>query len=268
MKFLKITSAFLGGIFLLSGVAMADNLPASPPPFTTPASAPSASPPAAAPNSTTGAPSQKLNVEGLRQKYYAKGVDTEFRVVQNRLYSKAGKISLGVFGSSVSADPFLSIQALGASLDYYFSEYFGVGVWGYRAFTTPSSALIQFQQQTNATTDTDYFNSFLGAQLKASLIYGKLSLLGTSIIYYDLYLTGGAGSLSTESGSYIAPTFGIGQQVYLNQHFALNIAYTGMIFSENVPEKVRPTSPGQIGFNRSNFTNILSLGVNIILGGS
>ncbi len=236
---------------------------------------PQASQAAGANSAASSAPSsggQKLNVEGLRQKYWAKGEDPELRVVQNRLYSKAGKLSLGVFGALVNGDPFLSIQALGGSLDYYFNEYFGIGVVGWKAYTTGSAALTQLQsiQQSsggNANANTNFVKAFYGADVKASLIYGKLSLVGKAIIYYDLYLTGGAGSISTESGNYIGPTFGIGQQIYLSQHFALNFAYTGFVYSEYLPDKIDGTPSVLSSSTRSNFTSIITGGINILIGG-
>src|SRR5882724_4686107 len=66
---------------------------------------------------------ERVNVENIKQKYWARGDESELGVVQNRLYSKAGKFELALFGGLLSTDPFLNVTALGGSLGYHFSEY-------------------------------------------------------------------------------------------------------------------------------------------------
>lgn len=207
---------------------------------------------------------ERLNVNNLKQKYWAKGEETELRVVQNRLYSKANKLELGVFGGIVSTDPFLNVQSLGLAVNYYFSEYFGVGVIGWKDFAGASSAQAFLSASTNNTVvaDTNIPSAFYGLDAKASLIYGKLSVLGKTIIYYDLFLQGGMGLTSTETGSYITPMFGIGQQIYLSKVLSFHLTFLEMFYSETVNHKNASTQPP---LQRTNFNNTINLGFNFLL---
>src|SRR5262245_10788021 len=55
---------------------------------------------------------ERVNVENIKQKYWARGDESELGVVQNRLYSKANKLELSLLGGILSTDPFLSVKAL------------------------------------------------------------------------------------------------------------------------------------------------------------
>src|SRR4051812_5711745 len=85
-------------------------------------------------NDTPKGVDEKVNVESIKEKYWARGDESELGVVQNRLYSKEHKFEFGVFGGSVSTDPFLSVHALGASMAYHFTEYFAAQIEGWHDF--------------------------------------------------------------------------------------------------------------------------------------
>ena len=96
-----------------------------------------------------------------------------------------------------------------------------------------------------------------------SLFYGKLSVLGKSIIYYDFYFLGGLGLTNTESGNYPTPSLGLGQRFYLNRTLSIRLDYRLFYFYENIVEKVVPTMIGQIRGQRSNWNNTVNLGINL-----
>lgn len=144
---------------------------------------------------------------------------------------------------------------------------------GFKDYVGKSSALNTFEQTVaatatiHATTQTNPPRYFLGAEAMGSFLYGKLSLVGKSIIYYDMHLLAGAGARNTESGTYLAPYVGIGQQVYLNQIMSLRLDYRLMGYNENLTEKVITTRLGQNIGSRMNYTNLLTLGVTFLFGG-
>ncbi len=210
---------------------------------------------------------QSVDVEAIREKYWTPGSSTEMNVVQDRLYSKEHKIEIGGFASAVASDPFLSMGTLGGSIGYHFSEYFSAHFVAMRYLVSPSSALVTFQETRGATTNTNDPHSFYGSEASASILYGKLSLLGKAIIYYDLHLLGGLGSTSTETGSYLTPLAGIGQQIHLSHLFSLKVDYRLMPFHEQIVEKVIPTKLGQVVGERWNWTNSISVGVAMMFGG-
>ena len=211
---------------------------------------------------------EKVHVDAIKERYWARGDDSELGVVQNRIYTKAGKLEFGAFMGFISSDPFLSVQSFGGSVGWHLSEYLGLRVLGWQTRVSPSSALLTFQETRGATTNTNEPKSFLGAEAAGSVLYGKLSLLGKQIIYYDFHLLGGGGVTRTESGSYATPLIGLGQQIYLSKAVSFVVDYRLMAYHENILEKVIPTKLGQVVDERVNWTSALTLGVSILLGGS
>ena len=208
----------------------------------------------------------KVNVDSIKQKYWARGDESELGVVQNRLYTKSGKVEFSVFGGFVSSDPFLSVHNVGGSLGYHLTEYLSLNVMGWKAFASPSSALSTFQQVSGATTNTNEPKSYIGTELAADLIYGKLSLAGKKIIYYDFHLLGGLGVTSTQSGNDFTPSVGLGQQTWISKCVALKIDYRLMEYHEDIVEKVKPSLLGQVVDNRANWTNVITVGFSFLFG--
>ncbi|OFZ23336.1 MAG: hypothetical protein A2X94_03815 [Bdellovibrionales bacterium GWB1_55_8] len=210
---------------------------------------------------------EKVQVDAIKEKYWNRGDESELGVVQNRLYTKAGKLEVGSFFGMLSSDPFLSVQSFGGSVGFHLSEYLGLRLLGWKSQVSPSNALITFQETRGATTNTNEPRAFYGAEAAGSILYGKLSFLGKKIIYYDLHLLGGAGVTQTESGNYITPLLGVGQQIYLSKSLSLVVDYRLMAYRENLLEKVIPTKLGQVVDERMNWTNTLTLGISMLFGG-
>ncbi|OFZ01459.1 MAG: hypothetical protein A2Z97_08195 [Bdellovibrionales bacterium GWB1_52_6] len=211
---------------------------------------------------------ESVDVEAIKKKYWARGDESELGVVQNRLYTKTNKVAFSLLGGLVSADPFLDVKALGGSLGYHLNEYFGIYLMGWKASAASSSALETFERVSRVTANTNKPQWYLGSELAASLVYGKLSLLGRKIIYYDLHFLAGLGATRTESGTSLTPSFGIGQAIWLTHQLALRIDYRLMPYREDIVEKVRPSLMGQIVDSRTNWSNVVTLGATFLLGGS
>lgn len=207
---------------------------------------------------------ESLDVDAIKQRYWARGEETELGVVQNRLYSKAGKFQFGLLGGVISSDPFLNITALGGTFGYHFSEYFGLNFIWMRTLVSPSSALRTFEENRGATANTNNPEWYAGGELTGSLLYGKLSLIGKAIIYYDMHLSAGAGATKTESGTYLTPSLGIGQRFYINRFTSIRIDYRMLYYKETILEKEIPTKLGQPVGTRDNFNNTITLGVDFI----
>ena len=210
----------------------------------------------------------RVNVDAIKEKYWAKGDDAELGVVQNRMYTKVGRFEVGTFGGVIISDPFLDVTSLGASIGYHFSEYFAVHVFGWKSFASNSSALDTFVRTEGATANTNDPKSYIGTEGSASILYGKLSLLGKKIIYYDFHLLAGLGATATESGTYLTEHIGIGQQVYLNKSTSIRLDYRLMPYEEKILEKVIPTKIGQVVDQRTNWSNAITLGVSFLFGGA
>lgn len=218
-----------------------------------------------APSGAVSTPSaEEVEVDRIRERYWAQGKDAEVSVVQNRIYSKRNKFELGISAGSLNGDPFLSSYTLGASLGFHFSEYFSIHGFGWKAFVSPSSALNTLQGDLNTTANTNEPRSFFGGEIRGSLLYGKLSLSGLAILYFDAYLCGGAGSMSTESGNNLAGFIGIGQQIHLSQLFSLNLDYRFLRYNETILGKT-PANKGQNLGERTNMGGVVTGSISIFL---
>lgn len=226
------------------------------------AESPSGTPPAA-----ENTPSDdRVDVDAIKEKYWARGNSSELGVVQGRLHTKAEKLEFGVFGGLLATDPFLSVKNLGFSVGFHMNEFFSGHLLGWRSFTKPSSALELFEKTRGATTNTNEPKSFVGAEAEASLIYGKLSLLGMAILYYDFHLLGGAGITATETGNYFTPIAGLGQQIYVMKNLSLRVDYRLLPYKENIQEKVIPTKIGDVVDSRVNWSHAVTFGISYLIG--
>lgn len=218
-----------------------------------------------APALAQAAGGEKIPVEPLKQKYWVKGDESELRVIQNRLYSKSNKIEFGFFGGTASSDPFVSTRTLGASLAYHINEYLALEAIGWKAFASESAAADELRKQTATNPggvvapNVNFQKMFYGGQVRFSPLYGKLSLVGKSIIYFDLHAFIGGGLFNTTNGNYITPYFGLGQQIYLTQTLSLRLDYRMMFYSEDIKNRVTGAALG----SRSLTTEAVTLGLTI-----
>src|SRR5271166_4773557 len=69
-----------------------------------------------------GDEAERVNIETIKQKYWARGNEDELGVVQNRMYTKEHKFEFGLYGGVVSTDPFLTVYSASFSLAYHYNE--------------------------------------------------------------------------------------------------------------------------------------------------
>ncbi|MBN22556.1 MAG: hypothetical protein CL678_14835 [Bdellovibrionaceae bacterium] len=208
--------------------------------------------------------SEEVNVDKIKKKYWTSGKTQDFGVVQNRIYSKSGKIAVGVMGGFLTSDPFLSTKTLGLNIGYHFNEYLSLSVLGWKSFVSNSSALDSFESFSGATANTNLTRYYAGTQFDYSFLYGKLSLLGLKIIHFDLNVGAGLGATGTETGTYITPSLAVGQRYYLTKLISLRLDYRFMYYRERLVEKVVPQSLGQDRGTRNNLTHSITLGVDFM----
>jgi outer membrane beta-barrel protein len=218
------------------------------------------------PSADTAFQAEQVDVNAIKEKYWARGEEAELGVVQNRQYSKSGKIQVGVLGGLIFSDPFLSIQSVGGQAGYHFTETLGVSLIGWTKRVGSSDALDTFQRYTTGSTNANRPRWYAGTEFNYSLLYGKLSLIGKSIIYYDMHLLGGFGVTSTDSGRYLTGTLGVGQRFYLSRLMSLRLDYRLMPYRENIIEQNITSQLGQIKGQRVNYSNSISLGIDFLIG--
>ncbi len=212
---------------------------------------------------------EKINIKNIRNRYWARGKKNKIGVVQNRKFSKAHKYQIGIFGGLNSVDPFLSVQALGMSFGYHFNERYSLSLTGWYNFVGNSSAFKTFQNEKDGNINTNEPAGYIGLENTWSLLYGKLSLLGKKIIYFDLHMGFGLGADFTETGAYLAPSFLIGQRFFLSQVTSFRLDYRVKYRRETFFEKTINSASVSIGSEygpRNAFSHVITVGIDFLLG--
>lgn len=209
-----------------------------------------------------------VEVDTVKDQYWNRTAEGDVEVVQNRLYSKKGRLSLQGMVGTASSDPFLSIKSLNGGLSYHLSETFALtGI--YRKFLVSNSSYYDELHTglitgTPSTANTNEPSAFYGGEIEWSPLYGKISLSGSSIVHYDAHLLFGAGITDTETGKDFTPTVGLGAQFYLSNTLALRMDYRLGIFKENIPQKNPVLTSGVVG-SRTNYMHQFGLGLELFL---
>ncbi len=178
--------------------------------------------------SETSRGSDKLDIKKLEQKYWA-AKDDDFSVVQNRKYVKAERFYFtGALGIPFN-DPYSTGTIASGSVGYYFNERWGLEV-NYNSFSlSDNDAVKQFVDSYGAIPNHNLVKSSYFLSGTWVPFYAKMSVLDRSIIYFDMGVSLGLGTLDYEitqaEGNIKKNTFayrlGIFQQIFFTEHFAI-----------------------------------------------
>jgi outer membrane beta-barrel protein len=210
----------------------------------------------------TGA-SDKVDVSDLEKKYWA-SKDTDFSVVQNRLYSKAGRFALTAQYGFLINDQWSDGPTFSGSLGYYFSE--RLGVEGHLQVTNSvdNKALSNLKSQAG-TANHGKIKGYQGLSLNWVPFYAKMSILNSSIMYFDMAISPGVGVTAydqqREDGniSKTAPTVALDvtQSFFFSKYAAFRVDYKNRWFQEEV---VRFRTPSSSVNTETAQTSLLTFG--------
>jgi len=212
-------------------------------------------------NDEAGTLPERIDVQSMKKRYWTVGNEDLMDVVQNRLYTKKGRMEAALRYGFWSDDPFIDHKTIGLSLGFHLNEF--ISVHGFYA-SISSATNAAYAQASEATgnvifPDTNPGKSVMGAEARASLIYGKLSLLGNSIVYYDLNVAAGFSQHTATVGSSVGYFAGLGQQFYLNRTVFITVDYRMLFHSDKFPSTTQPL----LDRSRSLTTNWIQVGVGV-----
>ena len=211
----------------------------------------------------------KLDVSDLEKKYWA-SKDTDFNVVQNRVYTKANRFAVTAEYGSMINDAWSDGPTYDLNVGYFWSDRWGAELSFSKSNTTDNSAASQLISQ-KGYPNNDKMKNFYGAQVDWVPIYAKMSFLNSSIIYFDMGISLGAGVTSyeqqKEEGNVMqnAPTvtLDVTQQFFLSKHFAIRLDYKNHFYQQDVLWYHANSVPA--GGSRTNTTELNH--TTILMGG-
>ncbi len=189
---------------------------------------------------TAAGANDKVDVTDLEKKYWA-SKDTDFSVVQNRLYTKANRLALSLQYGTLVNDPWSDGPTMAGSLGYYFSERFGVEAHYQKTNSKDNKALTNLKAQSGFANH----GKIMGYQgLSANWVpfYAKMSVLNGTIIYFDMAISPGIGMTNYEQQREIgnlakaAPTLSldITQSFFFSKYAAFRVDYKNRWFQEEI----------------------------------
>ena len=201
---------------------------------------------------------ERIDVQSMKRRYWTVGNEDLMDVVQNRLYTKKGRLETALRYGFWSDDAFQDQKSLGLSLGYHFNEFFSLH--GFYNTISASNSQAFSAAAIAAPAATPYVNpakSVMGLEGRASLLYGKLSVLGKSILYYDFNIAAGLSQHKTNLGTSTGYFAGFGQQFYVNRNLFVTFDYRLLMHTDGFTKPGTPT--------RSLTTTWIQVGVGAFL---
>jgi outer membrane beta-barrel protein len=197
--------------------------------------------------------SDKVDLKKLEDKYWS-AKDDDYGVIQNRTFSKAGKLYLSAVYGPLLNDPFAKSRAAGAMFGYYFTEDFGLEAHYFSYSTSKSETLEKFNTLSAAGVSPNYdlIKSAAALSLTYTPFYAKMAFMNKAILYFDMGFTAGLGLTSydqvirfKDSGGTIlgedkiaqsSPHFELGvmQQLFLNKNIAFRVDVKNSFYSQKI----------------------------------
>ena len=180
--------------------------------------------------SSSSATADKLDVERLEKQYWAPK-DTEFEVVQQRLFKKSNRFSVGLGYGSLQNENLLTTRASTFNVNYFINEYVGFDLNFLSAKSSDTNTMTVFKTDHGTTPNHNIFKSSYSLGIMFAPLYGKMSLLGTKILYFDMAVSAHIGKqeyltaidIGDKSESVTIFGLDITQFYYINNHWALRV---------------------------------------------
>jgi outer membrane beta-barrel protein len=217
----------------------------------------------------------KVDIKDLEEQYWTPQ-DTEFKVVQNRKFSKDGKYALSLqFGPLMNDSYAEGLGNLGVTVGYYFSEFMGVE-FNYTKYNVDKSEVVSaFEDQFGGTTP-DYNEplDYIGANFNWIPIYGKMSIQDKKIIYFDLAISPGIGMTKyNQKTSATAAQQGSDESAFVlaldvSQHFFFSERVALRIDMKNrrYKEEILKFSDGSVARDSNKTTTLWQVGFTYYFG--
>jgi outer membrane beta-barrel protein len=187
------------------------------------------------------ADADKVDISDLERKYWSTK-DTDFNVVQNRLYSKAGRFSVSADYGILVNDPWSNGQVYGGDIAYYPSDRWGVEASYEYINCQDNNATQKLISAKGARPDNNRLNGYFGVSAVWVPFYAKMSVMNASIMYFDMQFSLGAGlqsyaqQIDTGANTKQSPAveLDVSQHFFVTKNLAVRIDLKNRWYSEEV----------------------------------
>jgi len=196
-------------------------------------------------------------------------VDREVDTIKNKLYKREGRFAVGLHSGLMSSEPFFWYLPVGARLDYYVSDNFGIEVEGsymnLQGILRHDTDLTSFVEKERADFDRkthalDTFQWRAHALAVWHPFYGKLALLQRKLAHFDLSFAAGFGAVSvnrpnqtrTDSEQVVTPEFVFGGGVHFFTSEHVTLRFTGRGYVYQGPMNYKDTETGDLHVSVAN----------------
>ncbi|MEW6056233.1 MAG: outer membrane beta-barrel domain-containing protein [Bdellovibrionota bacterium] len=174
----------------------------------------------------------EVDISDIQNQYW-KAHDKQFEVIQNKQYTKAGRIEITpLFGLYQRVD-FQDTKTLGGSIAYHFTELWGVEVMAYKMLSSDSAVVKRFKETRNASVEFNEEEQYIGISPHFTPIYAKFSFLGKKISHFDLYIAPNLGLTKTNEYRFTYG-LGVGQKFWLSPKWNIRVEYRWMQYKDRV----------------------------------
>jgi outer membrane beta-barrel protein len=192
-------------------------------------------------NQSQGQAGEKMDVSDLEKKYWS-AKDTDFSVVQNRLFSKANRLALTLNYGMYVAEPWSKGGTYGLNLNYFFSERYGVELAYSKTDSSDNDATQNLKANQGGAPNHDKMKGYYGVGFNWVPFYAKMSFLNSSILYFDMSVTPGVGIMQYQEQkddgnvdkTAPAVSLALTQHFFLTKWLALRIDYKNFWYNQDV----------------------------------
>jgi len=155
--------------------------------------------------------------------------------VQRKTFLKKKRVEIFPFFAMNLNDPFYQHFLAGASLGFHMVDSFSVELKGGAVVGTVNQDAVKLVRVNEGAIceDCPQLKYHADVNLGWSPIYGKISLLGESIVHFDTYFSAGGGIFGTDSGANPALNVGVGQRYFFNDWLVGRVELRDYIFMDS-----------------------------------
>ncbi len=212
------------------------------------------------------ASSDRVDISDIEERYWAPQ-DTDFEVVQDRIYTKERRPFFSALYGPLINDPYASGNTLALHANYYFSERFGIELQHQISNLDESIFVRTLAERNQGKPDHGWVKSYTGVGFNFVPIYAKMSVMGRRIIYFDMQFTPHLGQTTYEqrfnSGSSTQTAFSYGLDVTQYFFFTSNVAFRMDLKNRWFSEDFVRHQTGESLGSRNTNTTLFMLGVSV-----